>query len=388
MRTTVKSLLVPLLLVAGLVVGGTVPVAAATPAVAVTTQPTPDRAGTVWLCRPGQAQNPCTSDLTTTNATFSGRVLGVVHATPAASPKVDCFYVYPTVSDEPTPNADLAVDPQEVSIAQYQAAMFSRVCRVYAPMYRQLTLTNIGGAATPTQQALAYNSMRSAWEDYLAHFNHGRGVILLGHSQGSFLLRTLITKQIDTRPAVRARLISAVLLGGNVLVKRGSETGGDFHHIPGCRSSTQTSCVIAYSTFGATPPADSVFGRTTTAGLQVLCTNPAALAGGSGSLDPLLPTQPFAPGSSIAAGIALLGISAPSEPTAWLGSPSAYRASCSTAAGASVLRITAQHSAPTLHASPLPTWGLHLVDVNIALGNLVAIVGRQSATYLAHHTAH
>lgn len=349
-------------------------------------QPAPDAAGTVWLCRPGQSGDPCATDLTITDATFSGKVTQVVHAHPASDPKVDCFYVYPTVSDESGPNADLTVDPQEQSIAIYQAAMFSRVCRVYAPMYRQLTLTNISGAATPAQQALAYDSMASAWKDYLAHDNHGRGFILIGHSQGSFLLRTLIAKEIDSNATVRKHLVSAILLGGNVLVKKGSEVGGDFHHIPGCRSGGQTGCVIAYSTFDATPPSDSVFGRTTAKGMEVLCTNPAALSGGSGALDPLLPSAPFAPGSSIAAGIALLGIHAPSVTTAWLGSPGAYSASCSNAGGAEVLRVTAEHGAPTLHYSPLPTWGLHLVDMNIALGNLIAIITHQVVTYEAHHS--
>jgi hypothetical protein len=30
-----------------------------------------------------------------------------------------------------------------------------------------------------------------------------------------------------------------------------------------------------------------------------------------------------------------------------------------------------------------PRWGLHLVDVNLALGNLVGLVGDQSAAYSA-----
>ena len=139
--------------------------------------------------------------------------------------------------------------------------------------------------------------------------------------------------------------------------------------------------MIAYSTFGATPPADSVFGRTTAPGLQVLCTNPAALRGGTGLLDPILPTRPFAPRSSIAAGIGLLHFGVPSVSTPWVSAPGAYTAHCSTAGGASVLAITALGGAPRLHYSPLATWGLHLVDVNIALGNLVGVVAREAAAY-------
>ena len=331
-----------------------------------TTTTTP--AKTVWLCRPGLADNPCTPSLTTTKAAFSGKVLGVNKTQAAAHPKIDCFYVYPTVSDQKSPNADLTVDPQQRSIALYQASMFSRDCRVFAPMYRQLTLSNIGGAATQDQATMAYDDVAAAWQTYLRQYNKGRGVVLIGHSQGAFIL-----------------LVSAVLLGGNVAVKKGSDTGGDFHHIRACHSATQVGCVIAYSTFGATPPADSVFGRTTAAGMQVLCTNPAALGGGSGLLNPLLPTQPFAPGSSIAAGIALLGIHAPSVTTPWVSAPGAYTARCSSAGGANVLTITPRDGAPLLHPSPLVTWGLHLVDVNIAFGNLVSVVASEAAAY---HPAH
>jgi len=305
----------------------------------------------------------------------------VVHRSAASRPPIDCFYVYPTVSDQKTPNADLTVDPQEVSIARFQAAMFSRVCAVYAPMYRQLTLANIGGAATPAQQALAYGDVLTAWQTYLRQYNHGRGVVLIGHSQGSFLLRHLVATQVDPSAAERRLLVSAILLGGNVTVRKGSGTGGDFHHVTACRSARRTGCVIAYSTYGSTPPADSLFGRTTAPGLQVLCTNPAALGGGSGTLDPILPSRAFAPGSTINAGIGLLHFRVPPVTTPWVSAPGAYTARCSTAGGADVLTIAPRGAAPLLHPSPVASWGLHLVDVNIALGNLVVIVGHQASSY-------
>jgi hypothetical protein len=340
---------------------------------------------TAWLCRPGLAANPCTPDLTITRVSFTRGILGVTRATVARRPPVDCFYVYPTVSDQKTPNADLTIDPQEQSIARFQAAQFSRVCRVYAPMYRQLTLANIGGAATRAQQALAFGDVLTAWRTYLRQYNHGRGVVVIGHSQGAFLLRKLIATQIDPKASVRKLLVSAILLGGNVTVRKGSGTGGDFRHISACRSAGQTGCVIAYSTFGTVPPTDAVFGRTTAPGLQVLCTNPAALAGGSGLLDPILPTRPFAPGSSIAAGIGLLHFGIPPVTTPWVSAPGAYSARCSGADGANALVISPLGGAPQLHPSPLASWGLHLVDVNIAMGNLVGIVARESAGF---HIAH
>ena len=340
---------------------------------------------TVWLCRPGLTDNPCTPSLTTTVTSPTFQTLGVRNVQPASNPKVDCFYVYPTVSDQKTPNADLTVDPTERSIALYQAARFSRHCRVFAPMYRQLTISTIGGHATAAEAALAYGDVRTAWLTYLRQYNRGRGVVLIGHSQGSFVLRKLISTQIDPKPAVRRLLVSAVLLGGNVTVKQGSDVGGDFKHIRACRSTTQLGCVIAFSTFDATPPADSLFGRTTAPGLQVLCTNPASLSGGSGRLDPVFPTAPFAPRSTLSAGIGLLGITIPPVSTPWVSTPGAYSARCSSAGGATVLEITPREGAPVIHPSPDASWGLHLVDGNIALGNLTNIVQSEAAAYARTH---
>src|SRR5581483_5560887 len=157
------------------------------------------------------------------------------------NPSVDCFYVYPTVRGQQTGNANLHIDPVERSIALYQAARYSQYCKVYAPIYRQVTLAGIG-QGTPTTKPnpkIALADVRQAFANYLKKYNHGRGFVLIGHSQGSFVLRSLIAKDVDPKPAVRQRLVSAILLGGNVLVKKGPRgIGGDFKHIPACRSRT------------------------------------------------------------------------------------------------------------------------------------------------------
>jgi hypothetical protein len=348
-------------------------------------------AKTVWLCKPGQQPDPCTPGLSTTVYTSGFKEVKVEHPKQVSHPAIDCFYVYPTVSGQTTGNANLQVDPEERSIALYQAARYSQYCRVYAPMYRQVTLDGIGLANTTTKPdpALALADVRAAFHTYLAKYNDGRGFVLIGHSQGSFVLRQLIAKDVDPKPAVRRRLVSAILMGGNVLVKRGSDIGGDFKHIPGCRSASQIGCVIAYSTFDQPVPTPSLFGRPTStlgtkaaSGDVVLCTNPAALGGGSGLADPIFPSAPFDPKSALAAGIALLGIKLPMPPTVWVGAPGAYRAQCSSANNANVLEITPQGGAPTPTPSPNPEWGLHLVDANIALGNLISIVRSQAAAFV------
>ncbi len=352
-------------------------------AVAVAATPAKPLPPTVWLCHPGVRPDPCDVGLGTTRVTPAGARVAPQRVVADRAPKLDCFYVYPTVGDQTAPVATLRIDPEERSIARFQAARYSQHCRVFAPMYRQQTLQGIfsGRALQTGPTSDGYRDVAAAWTSYLAHDNHGRGVVLIGHSQGSFVLRELIRRVIDPKPRVRRLLVSAILLGGNVEVPAGRDVGGDFQHVPACRSATQFGCVIAFSTFDQPPPATSLFGRTATPGRQVLCTNPAALAGGSGTLDPIYPTQPFAPGTLLSVAIRLLGTPLPSAPTPWVAAPGAYSASCSSAGGANVLRIVPLAGAPTFRPSPDPTWGLHLLDANVALGNLVALVGSQGRAW-------
>jgi hypothetical protein len=340
----------------------------------------------VWLCKPGLADNPCDVGLDTTLVSPAGKVRGVRHIAPVRHPKVDCFYVYPTVSDQTTGNADLTVDPEERSIALYQAARYSQYCRVFAPMYRQVTLAALFGAAsTPADADLAYADVLNAWNSYLANDNDGRGIVLIGHSQGTFVLRRLVSEQIDPNPAERAKLVSAILLGGNVTVAGGQDVGGDFQNIPACRARRQTGCVIAFSTFDAPVPPNALFGHAS-AGRDVLCTNPAALRGnGSARLQSIMPTAPFAPGTLIGAATLTVGFTLPAASTTWISVNGGYEGQCSSADGAHVLQIEPLRGAPQLHPTPDATWGLHLVDANIALGNLTALVQQQANRYVRQH---
>jgi hypothetical protein len=349
----------------------------------------------VWLCKPGAKPDPCAPGLSTTiyQPTLT-KPLRVIHPRASANPPIDCFYVYPTVSDEKTGNSDLKIQGTERSIALYQASRYSQYCKVYAPMYRQVTLVGIG-LGTPTTKPnaqLPLKDVTAALKNYLTHYNHGRGFVLIGHSQGSFVLRSVISKVIDPNPALRKKLLSAILLGGNVVVSGNTGVGGDFKHIQACRSSTQLGCVIAFSTFDQPAPSNSLFGRpaplaghTLPPNAEVLCTNPASLGGGSGPLDSVSPSKPFAPHSSLAAGVKLLGITFPEPSTVYWATNGAYSARCVDSNGAHVLMINARNGAPTAIPSPNAQWGLHLLDANIALGNLVRIVKAEGHAFLAQH---
>jgi hypothetical protein len=346
---------------------------------------------TTWLCKPGLPDNPCEPGFSTTLLSPSGQITGTQDVKPDRKRKIDCFYVYPTVSDDKSTNSDLSIDPEERSIALYQAARYSLHCRVFAPMYRQITLQGILGSGGISDEArqIAYGDVLAAWRTYLRKYNGGRGVVLIGHSQGTFVLRELIHQVIDPKRKVRKRLVSAILLGGNVTVAAGSEVGGDFQHIPGCVKPNQSGCVMAFSTFNAPVPNNSLFGRPSgiagpglpTTG-DVLCTNPAALGGGSAQLTSVFPSQPFAPGTIIGLATGLVGVPTPTGVTTPWVQTQAYTGACDSSNDAHVLQISPVGGAPTLHAVPDATWGLHLVDANIALGNLTDDVAIQAKSWL------
>ena len=343
------------------------------------------QARTKWLCFPGAKANPCDYGLSTTQLSPSGKKLRTLNVKRDRRRPIDCFYVYPTVSDQQRPDALRKVEPAVRSIAIYQASRYSQVCRVFAPLYRQITLQGLGDPSkvTPQMRANAYADVRDAFREFLKRHSKGRGMVLIGHSQGSFVLRRLIAEEVDAKPAVRRRLVSALLLGGNVTVKKGSDRGGDFKHIRACRSRKQVGCVVAFSTFDETPPEDALFGRTSAPGLEVLCTNPAALGGGTAPVDTLSPSQPYAEGTLIGLEVSMVGFDLPKVKGRWIESKGAFRAHCSSAGGADVLRIKGVKGAPDLQALPTAGWGLHLTDANIALGDLVRLVRVQGARYIA-----
>jgi DUF3089 family protein len=347
----------------------------------------------VWLCKPGQQPDPCISGLSTTVYSADLRPLRVEHPKAVHRPAIDCFYVYPAAADltqtsgnrfRPRGRSSLRVDSEERSIAVYQAARFSQYCRLFAPVYR-VSSSGAGGAATKANLALPFADVKAALVTYLKLYNHRRGFVLIGSGEGAEVLRALIHLYVDPHPLLRRLLVSAILVGGDVLVKAGSGSGGDFRHVPACRSATQLGCVIAYSMFDQPPPRGSEFGRVPPFARHrhdaVLCTNPAGLGGHTGRLKPIFPNQPFDPQNLISRLIASYQLSLPTPATSWIAEPGAFRARCSTAHHTTVLELTPVAGAVAPVPSPNTAWGLHYLDINLALGNLISIVRREAVAY-------
>jgi hypothetical protein len=349
-----------------------------------------------WLCRPDRP-DACAVDLTATVAAAGGAMTTEAFR-PASNAPIDCFYVYPTVSMQPGSNADMAIDAEERGVVKLQFARFASKCRLFAPLYRQMTIAQLRKAIAGEgagDQALAYGDVVAAWKYYLEHDNHGRGVVLIGHSQGAGELTHLLQQEFDGKPLAK-QLVSVVLAGTHVFVKKGSDAGGTFAAIPTCRKAGQAGCVIVYNSFRATSPpaADALTERSDNPTLVDACVNPANLAGGSGDLKPYFAahergfgnTQPAPPWVK----------DGPDVTTPFVTVPGMLSAACASNEYATYLAISV-HPDPSgkrvddfrgdvfTHGAVRPRWGLHVVDVELAMGNLLEIVDAQAKTWQREH---
>jgi len=361
-------------------------------------------AGPVWLCRPGQGSDPCTSSLAVTAVTAAGSLSPATWPRSALASKFDCFYVYPTVSVAATGNTALAVTKVETITAEEQAAPLSRVCDVWAPAYRSQTFPSVlkglagNEAVMRSTFTVAYDSVLPAWQSFLAH-TEGKPVVLVGDSQGAAVLIHLISAEVDHEPSVLHRLLVAVLVGGNLQVPVGKTVGATFTKVPLCTSAGKPGCAIAFSSYPSKPPAGSVFGRpgqgvslqsgqTAKAGQQVACTNPAALAGGTADLSSYfltltqvaqLPNVEFRLKEHVA--------------TPWVTYPGLYSASCGHAGDATWLQVTAHaggsrarpvltdHKVAGYGGAIGPAWGYHGYEYGLTLGNLLQDISGEEAAW-------
>jgi hypothetical protein len=361
---------------------------AATPATAQTPTAVDYTKDSSWLCLPGRA-DICTAPLATVDVNPAGYGARSTSTPARPAPPIDCFYVYPTVSRDRGLNSDLVM-AEENGTAAAQFARFASVCRTFAPKYRQMTVGAIAayaiGQDITAAGLLSYGDVAASFRDYIANRNQGRPFVLIGHSQGSLQLIQLIAQEIETRPAIAARMKLAILPGFNLLVPQGKTVGGSLKRTPICTAASQTNCVISWTSFRErnAPPAGALFGVATQPGMTVACINPAA----PGATDwRRLDSYWFANSQ----------IPVPGGPIAWSSegrAPAPYVHTPGLASGRCVSDGPRGYFSVRTNADPadkrtdriggevgiagffIPGWGMHLADMSLVQGDLVRRVGQ------------
>ncbi|HUK59381.1 MAG TPA: DUF3089 domain-containing protein [Stellaceae bacterium] len=334
-----------------------------------------------WLCRPDHNE-ACEVDLSTTVIDAQGKTsLKRFSRNPQAP--IDCFYVYPTVSEERGPISDLNEGRAERDVVRQQFAPFGSKCRLYAPLYHQVTLSTLAsearGVAPNFDPLVPARDVINAWKTYVGHDNAGRGFVLIGHSQGAAILKYIVAGLIEGTPLAR-QLVSVIIPGTDIDVPKGESTGGTFASIQLCRTADETGCVIVYSSYPASDPpgANASFGMSARPGMQDGCVNPARLATGGTTLDAFLPAT---------------GVLKTRNRTPFLAVPGLLSGECTFAENHNFLAISIAQDrrAPKVQqflravVAQEPTWGLHAMDINLALGDLIGIVGTETDAWLARN---
>ena len=336
-----------------------------------------------WLCLPGRSDN-CSTPLRTTALNPNG--YGSTGLSPVDKDAgIDCFVVYPTVSRDSGMNSDLTPgDGEEKANITSQFARFSGACKIYAPMYRQMTLGAVAAAAAGADVSkpamLAYSDVRAAWKEYLVKYNKGRPYVLLGHSQGSLMIQQLIANEIEGKPEAR-RMKLAIIPGFNLLVPQGKLVGGTFKQTPICSKLGQTGCVLTWVSFreNNVPPTGAIFGVADRPGMTVACTNPAR-PGSTGwvGLDSFWNTRSGLP----VPGGPITWSSEGAPPTQFVRTEGLVSARCVNDGPRGYLSIRTNADPKDNRTDRIggevgvmgmfiPGWGMHLADVSAPMGDLV-----------------
>lgn len=341
-----------------------------------------------WLCRPGRADNPCR--ITLDAAILSDASTPFIEQAPLPeAPPIDCFYVYPTVSGQAGYFSDLAVEQVHRDIAAGQVARFSTLCKVYAPVYRQVTLAGLSWSSRYgfSRDDRNWRDVRAAFQHYLTHDNGGRGIVFVGHSQGARMITALIREFVDGK-ALQKQLVAAVLAGngddmfgaGGVMTvsPRGRTVGGAFEKVPMCRLPGQAGCIIAWSTYALGYDGPRAFGNHDKAGHVAACVSPADVGTGAGNAIAYIHR-------SVRPALSVLTVDGPAP---FVKVDQLMAVTCAIDAAGHVLRLSVRDgpNADRLRAFLAPysegPVNMHMLDLALVQGNVLGFVASAAGRWL------
>lgn len=286
---------------------------------------------------------------------------------------VDIFFVQPTTFVSKQWNQDLADAKTDAwtraTVATRQIGAFATCCRVYSPRYRQASGRAFAEMAGDGAKAydLAYQDVRAAFRYYVAHENHGRPFVLVGHSQGALHVLRLLREEIDGRPLAR-QLVVAYAPGIGIPV---GTFGTDLKTVVACDTPDRTGCVASWNSYLADADVKGYVARAAQSwsaehgaeGAELLCINPL-------TFDLRRPTAGAA--ANLGGMVLPIVTDGPDAPIV----PGAAGATCD----GGVLRVDTSYA-----IKPLPGGSLHYFDIPLFWANLRANVAVRIAAFRAPH---
>ncbi|MEO6289794.1 MAG: DUF3089 domain-containing protein [Ginsengibacter sp.] len=164
----------------------------------------------------------------------------------------DVFFIHPTTYTKHKMsmgwNAEInnkkLNDKTDNSTILYQASVFNKYCRVFAPRYRQSNLQAFFTKRVDSAQKsfdIAYEDIKVAFEYYLKNYNQGRPIIIASHSQGTLHAARLLKEFFEGR-TLQKQLVCAYIIGLPVFKNY-------FNSLKPCIDSISTGCFVGWRTF-------------------------------------------------------------------------------------------------------------------------------------------
>jgi hypothetical protein len=194
--------------------------------------------GAALLASAGAALLATTAAASPPNATANATANATVKATdysqrahwlplPTNAPKrVAVFYLYPTeyVAQAGDPIIGPVNDPTMMAGAQVafqrQAWVFRTFANIYAPYFRQADSAMRAAMPQKEQDKVVGGAPGidgvAAFKYFIKHYDRGRPFILAGHSQGSAVLKYLLSDYMKAHPAVCKRMTAAYVVGQSI----------------------------------------------------------------------------------------------------------------------------------------------------------------------------
>lgn len=170
--------------------------------------------------------------------------------------QVDAIYLYPSaygiieeVEEEVADIDDMGMRMLAAYYASSQASVFEESCNLYAPYYRQFTVSGLLGVIDENPETLSYLASKDIYhmlDYYFENLNEGRPFILAGHSQGSVWLKVVLEDYMKEHPEYLERMVAAYVIGYSITEEYLAENP----HLKFAQGAEDTGVIISYNTEG------------------------------------------------------------------------------------------------------------------------------------------